>query len=130
MEVMKKNTMTWLVVVVIFIGGVVWLTLMPTKPGELDAFAQCITDSGAKYYGAFWCPNCKNQEAMFGRSAKLLPRIECSTPDGRGQLPVCQEANIQGYPTWEFADGARVTGTQALELLAERTNCSLPEATQ
>ncbi len=124
---MEKKTLIWLLVSVLFIAGVVWLTVTPGKPGKLDAFAQCINDSGAKYYGAFWCPNCKNQEALFGRSAKLLPRIECSTPDGRGQLPVCQEAEIKGYPTWEFADGTRETGTQALESLSKRTNCPLSE---
>ncbi|MBI2065497.1 MAG: hypothetical protein HYT68_00290 [Candidatus Zambryskibacteria bacterium] len=121
---MKKSM--WLLVLVLLVAGVIWLIGIPAKPGKLDAFAQCINDSGAKYYAAFWCPNCKNQEAMFGRSAGLLPRIECSTPDGRGQLLVCREANIQGYPTWEFTDGTRESGTQSLEVLSERTNCPLP----
>jgi len=122
---MKK--FIWILVLVAVVGGLVWLVKTPGKPGKLDAFAQCIKDSGTKYYGAFWCPNCKNQEAMFGRSAKLLPRIECSTPDGRGQLPVCKEANIEGYPTWHFANGQRVTGTQTLENLASATGCALPQ---
>ncbi|MEK7186962.1 MAG: hypothetical protein AAB690_01460 [Patescibacteria group bacterium] len=123
---MNKKLILWLVIIVVAILGIIWLARTPSKPGELDEFAQCLTESGAKYYGAFWCPNCKNQEAMFGRSAKLLPRIECSTPDGKSQLPVCQEAKITGYPTWDFADGTRVTGTQGLESLSEKTNCPLP----
>lgn len=123
---MNKNTITWLVIIVLFIIGVVWLIRTPGKPGELDSFASCIAESGATYYGAFWCPNCKNQEAMFGRSAKLLPRIECSTPDGKGQLPVCTEAGISGYPTWEFANGVRTTGTQTLAQLSQATSCPLP----
>lgn len=122
------NKIIWALVLVAVIGGVVWLAKTPGKPGRLDTFAQCLTESGAKYYGAFWCPNCKNQEAMFGRSARLLPRIECSTPDGQGQLPVCQEAKIEGYPTWDFPDGSRVTGTQSLEALSQSTACPLPEA--
>jgi len=117
----------WLLVALLLIGAVVWLARTPGKPGQLDAFAQCISDSGATYYGAFWCPNCKNQEAIFGRSARLLPRVECSTPDGQGQLQVCQEAKIEGYPTWDFALGTRVTGTQSLEALSESTGCPLPE---
>jgi len=123
---MKKNTLFWSLVSILFVVGVVWLVLTPTKPGKLDAFAQCINDSGAKYYGAFWCPNCKNQEAMFGRSARLLPRTECSTPDGKGQLPICKNAGITGYPTWDFSDGSRETGTLTLELLSEKTTCPLP----
>ncbi len=117
----------WFIVLLAVAGGLVWLIRTPGKAGEFDAFAQCIKDSGTKYYGAFWCPNCKNQEARFGRSARLLPRIECSTPDGRGQLPVCQEAGVEGYPTWDFANGQRETGNLPFEKLSELTGCPLPQ---
>lgn len=121
------NKGLWILVVLALALGLVWLILTPGKPGKLDAFATCIKDSGAIYYGAFWCPNCKNQEALFGRSARLLPRVECSTPDGKGQLQVCQDANIQGYPTWQFSDGSRESGTQSLERLSEKTSCPLTQ---
>lgn len=124
---MKKNTLMWSLGLVLFVAFFIWLVMAPSKPGQLDTFAQCINDSGTTYYGAFWCPNCKNQEALFGRSARLLPRIECSTPDGSGQLPVCKDAEITGYPTWDFPDGSRVTGTQSLEYLSEMTSCPLTE---
>ena len=124
---MKKNTLIWSAVSILVVAGVVWLIMLPTKPGKLDAFASCIKESGATYYGAFWCPNCKNQEALFGRSARLLPRVECSTPDGSGQLKVCQDADIKGYPTWDFANGTRESGTLPLERLSEATGCLLPE---
>lgn len=122
---MKK--IIWIIIAILVVLGLVWLVKTPGKPGKLDALAQCINDSGAKYYGAFWCPNCKNQEALFGRSARLLPRIECSTPDGKGQLQVCKDAGIQGYPTWDFPNGERLTGTQGLDMLAQFTGCALPE---
>lgn len=98
-----------------------------TGPGRLDGFAQCLKDSGAKFYGAFWCPHCQNQKTMFGKSAKLLPYIECSTPDGRGQLQICKDEKVEGYPTWEFADGSRQSGEVPLSILAEKTGCALPE---
>ena len=94
-------------------------------PGEYDEFAQCINDSGANYYAAFWCPHCQSQSARFGKSQKYLPRTECSTPDGRGQLQVCSDVGVESYPTWIFADGERVTGDQSLEFLAEKTGCEL-----
>lgn len=124
---MTKNKIIWTAVIVLFVIGVIWLVRTPGKPGDLDSFAQCLRDSGAIYYGAFWCPNCKNQESMFGRSANLIPRIECSTPDGRRQVPACAEANITAYPTWDLPDGTRVTGTQSLSFLSEATSCPLPE---
>ena len=122
-----KKLWIWVLLIVVVVGGVVWLIRTPGKPGRLDAFASCIKESGATYYGAFWCPNCKNQEALFGRSARLLPRVECSTPDGSGQLKVCQDADIKGYPTWDFANGTRESGTLPLERLSEVTGCLLPE---
>jgi thiol-disulfide isomerase/thioredoxin len=94
-------------------------------PGEYDTFAQCLKDSGATFYGAFWCPHCQKQKRMFGKSADLLPYVECSTPDGNGQLPVCKEKNVEGYPTWDFPDGTRVTGEQTFEFLSQKTGCAL-----
>ena len=124
---MNRNTLTWLLVAIVLIAGVVWLVKTPGKSGKLDAFATCIKDSGATFYGAFWCPHCQNQKAMFGSSARLLPYIECSTPDGKNQLPICRDAGVTGYPTWEFADGTRESGEIPLEYLSEKTNCPLPE---
>lgn len=124
---MNKNAITWVVVTVLVIAGIVLLIRMPAKAGELDTFATCIADSGATFYGAFWCPHCQNQKAMFGSSARLLPYTECSTPDGKGQLPICKDADVTGYPTWEFADGTRENGEVALERLSELTSCPLPQ---
>lgn len=124
---MKRNSLIWLVIGVFLVAGVVYLVSAPAKTGKLDALASCIKDSGAIFYGAFWCPHCQNQKAIFGRSAKLLPYIECSTPDGGGQLPVCTDAGITSYPTWEFADGSREGGEVSLERLSELTGCPLPE---
>jgi len=124
---MNKNTLIWSLVGIVLIGGLVWLIKTPGKPGKLDEFASCINDSGATFFGAFWCPHCQNQKAMFGSSAKLLPYTECSTPDGKGQLQVCADAGVTGYPTWEFPDGTRESGEISLDRLSEKTNCSLPE---
>jgi hypothetical protein len=62
---------------------------------------------------------------MFGKSAKLLPYVECSTPDGKGQLPICAEKDIKGYPTWTFTDGSQLSGEQTIQTLAEKTACPL-----
>ena len=123
---MQKNILIWLLVFVLFLAGFIWLMMAPTKTGKLDSFATCLADSGATFYGAFWCPHCQNQKALFGSSAKLLPYVECSTPDGRNQLSICTDAGVTGYPTWEFANGDREGGEVSLERLSELTNCPLP----
>ncbi len=84
-----------IVVVLVFVG-----VRANKKPGKHDSFAQCISDTGAKFYGAFWCPHCADQKKEFGTSAKYLVYVECSTPDGKGQTQVCVDEKIEGYPTW------------------------------
>ena len=130
---MQNNTpaiVIGIVVLALVAGGIVIFGSSAGSPiasGKLDSFAQCIKDSGAIFYGAFWCPHCQAQKKMFGSSTKLLPYVECSTPDGNGQLEQCRVKDVKNYPTWDFPDGSRLTGEQQLALLAEKTKCALPE---
>jgi len=126
MQDKTMKTLTWVVVAILLVGGGYFIYKQSAKPGTLDEFAQCLADKEAKFYGAFWCPHCQNQKAMFGKSQKLLPYIECSTPDGEGQLQVCIDKEVTGYPTWEFADGTRLGGEVQLKTLSEKTTCPLP----
>jgi len=122
------NSKKIVIAVVGFVVAVVVAVIyINTRPGQLDSFAQCLKDKGAVFYGAFWCPHCQNQKAMFGNSARKLPYVECSLPSGNGQTQVCIDKKIEGYPTWEFADGSRLTGEISLPTLAEKTGCSLPQ---
>jgi hypothetical protein len=123
---MNKNKFIWLIVVIALVVGFIWLVKTPGRPGKLDVFATCIKDSGTIFYGTFWCPHCQNQKALFGSSAKLLPYVECSTPDGKGQLPICSDAGVTGYPTWKFPGGTVETGEVSLARLGELTSCPLP----
>lgn len=97
------------------------------KPGKLDAFTQCLKENGATFYGAFWCTHCQSQKALFGKSAKYLPYVECSTPNGQSQLAVCKDKNVESYPTWEFKDGSRLNGAISLTELSGKTDCQLPQ---
>lgn len=122
----KKN-LTWLAIGMFVVAGIGMWIYSQNQPGRYDAFAQCLTDKGATFYGAFWCPHCQKQKAMFGKSARLLPYVECSTQDGRNRLAVCVEKEIEGYPTWEFSDGSRLSGEIPLSRLSEKTGCELPQ---
>lgn len=116
---------------ILVVGIIVAVILNSSGPkvaeGQYDGFAQCLTDSGTVFYGAFWCPHCQNQKKMFGSSAKLLPYVECSTVDGKGKNQICVDKQIDGYPTWIFPDGSRLSGEISLEVLAEKSACVLPE---
>ena len=121
----KHKTIMWWVIILGAIAGLIaYAVYEESKPGEHDAFATCIKDSGAQFYGAFWCPHCQSQKKMFGKSAEKLPYIECSTANGQGQLPVCTDAGIKGYPTWRCPDGTEKSGTLSFAELADKTKCT------
>ncbi len=130
---MSKTKIFILVIVLLVIGTVAMAFVRGpgstgvVEAGKYDEFAICLKDKGATFYGAFWCPHCANQKRLFGTSSKLLPYVECSTPDGQGKLPICLDKKIEGYPTWEFADGSRpFSGEATLAQLSEKTTCELP----
>lgn len=120
----------WLFVVLLVILGFFVFFLKNNKSGKLDKFVACLKDKKVTFYGAFWCPHCQNEKAFFGESAKLLPYVECSTPDGSSQLPICKQNKIESYPTWEFSDKSRLTGEVTLLQLAKKTGCALPKIIQ
>ena len=112
-------------VVVAIIAGLLWF-VRHKQNRHMDAFARCLGDRGAKMYGAYWCPHCSDQKEMFGSSFEYAPYIECGIKGSRSLNPVCTQANIKHFPTWEFADGTRVEGAHALEFLGQTTGCPLP----
>ena len=127
---MKKRSTSWflygaaILVVVGLIGFVLSQQSVTTDP-KIDAFAQCLTDQGVKMYGAWWCPHCKEQKELFGKSFSKINSIECSVPGSNAMNQTCKDAKIEGYPTWEFKDGTRVSGAQTLENLGKKAECSL-----
>lgn len=97
-----------------------------TGPSRYDAFAQCLTDKGVAMYGAWWCPHCSNQKKVFDGAFEKVNYVECSAPGSRAMNQVCKDAKIEGYPTWDFPDGSRLSGERTLKELSEKTGCELP----
>jgi hypothetical protein len=93
---------------------------------RLDVFAQCLTAKQAKMYGLSWCPHCAEQKEMFGRSFQYISYVECGAKGSHDEEASCVQAGIKHFPTWEFASGWRQEGTLSLQLLSEKTGCSLP----
>jgi uncharacterized membrane protein/glutaredoxin len=107
-------------------SGVIGTPAAPEDP-YLRGLAEHLTNTGAKFYGAYWCPHCQDQKKFFGAAARRLPYIECS-PDGmkRPQAQVCNEAGVNGYPTW-FINGKKVDGTVLIpRQLAELSGFAAP----
>ncbi|MEI6581061.1 MAG: hypothetical protein WCO07_02720 [bacterium] len=125
-----QQTIFFIIVIVLVLSAIVTFMIQgsrPVAPGKYDTFATCLKDKGAVFYGAFWCVHCQAEKKLFGSSEKLLPYVECSTPDGQGQTQICKDKKIEGYPTWIFADGSMLNGEIPLSTLAEKTSCVLPQ---
>ncbi|MEW4562734.1 peptidylprolyl isomerase [Bremerella sp. JC770] len=104
----------------ITVGGVVYDNV------DMKALAQAIADSGAVFFGADWCPFCTEQKGLFGEGASNLPFVEVSNPQ-HTLNQVGADNNISSLPTWDFADGTRVTGVQSIEDLIAYTGISIPQ---
>ena len=95
-----------------------------TGEKDLASFANCLTESGAKFYGAYWCSHCNTQKEGFGESAELIPYVECDQNGPNSQVELCSEAGITGFPTW-IINGEKYMGRQSHEELAKLTGCKL-----
>jgi len=122
-----KSFIIFIAVVIFIVGGIgIFMNRDSFKPSKLEPFAQCIKDSGAEFYGAFWCTHCQDQKKEFGNASKLLPYIECSNIDNT-QTQVCKDKKIESYPTWIFKDGTTLKGKLDLQTLASKTSCTLSQ---
>jgi|SRR5688572_10634363 len=118
-------------VIILVLGVFAYLRMSDRDEGPDPRFdlAQCLTDKGAKFYGAYWCPHCAAQKKLFGKAMSKVTYVECAIPgDSNAQTKACKDAGITGYPTWVFADGSRANGEVSLVSLAERTKCPYPGA--
>ena len=100
----------------------------PVLADDIDRFARCISRSGAKYYGTWWCPYCKKLQPGLERLSVeyrdrdlVLLGISFSEDDGaqpqktldaRGHTfktlvlgdAVAQDYGVKGTPTTFFID--------------------------
>lgn len=115
--------------VVLTVGFLLWGYAASTPVSGEQQYAQGLarhlTETGVKFYGAYWCPHCADQKQLFGAAASLLPYIECDPRSPEGMPQVCAAAQVDKYPTWDI-NGRRYEGVLSLEDLARLTGYALP----
>jgi len=111
-------------VVAAFVG--VYFVARWRRGQKFDAFAQCLAEKQVKMYGLYWCTHCEEQKEWFGSSFHYVPYVECGIRGSRREEPVCAQAGVVNFPTWQFPDGQRLVGPQPLQVLSEKTGCKLP----
>jgi hypothetical protein len=98
-----------------------WEIKSTSSAAEIE-LAKHLTRSGAKIYGAYWCPHCYEQKQLFGKEAwQQIDRIECAEDAiDKPQPKLCEQAGIKGFPTWSI-DGKLNPGVKKLSQLAQLT---------
>lgn len=76
-------------------------------------------------YGAYWCPHCQKQKALFGEAFQYIKYQECEAKGENGDPKACQAAGVKGYPSWEIPGQGLTEGEQSFEDLAKATGCQL-----
>ena len=81
--------------------------------------AEQLNTVGARFFGAHWCPACKEQMKLFGKQAGAnLNYVECGLPEKYpDQVRQCRDAQIQSIPTWTRPGSARLEGVQSINTL-------------
>ncbi|MEM7066339.1 MAG: hypothetical protein AAF572_24620 [Cyanobacteria bacterium P01_B01_bin.77] len=86
-------------------------------PSYESQLAEYLSNTGAKMYGAYWCPHCARQKQLFSSAAQLIPYVECDARGVSAQVALCDAAGIIAYPTWQIR-GEFYLGVQPLKQLA------------
>ena len=100
-----------------------WNQPIPEPASESTAqtieLAEQLNTVGARFFGAHWCPACKEQMKLFGKQAGAnLNYVECGLPDKYpDQLRQCRDENIRSIPTWTRPGSTRLQGVQSINTL-------------
>jgi uncharacterized membrane protein len=115
---------------VVAAAAVVGLAIAASREGARgtdyqEALARHLAATGARMYGAYWCPACRHQKELFGSAAERLPYVECD-PRGAGAQPgECARLGVNSYPTWTIKGGRR-EGVLSLDELARASDFTPP----
>ena len=108
--------------------GAAFIYAMPAGGGGgFEAgLARHLREQGAVMYGAYWCPHCVEQKALFGDAAKDIPYVECAADGINGRPDLCEKAGVKAFPTWVMGTERR-EGTQSLQALAAFSKFQTPQ---
>lgn len=95
---------------------------LPSFPAEeLTEFVACLQEAGFVVYGANWCSWTNELVQTLGGWSIVAPiYVECEE-----QIELCQEKEIQGYPTILINDEP-FQGARTFEDFSSATSCQLP----
>lgn len=121
---MRSKTFLFLLMALLVVSaGCISGNIVGNSGDKKDALAKCLTEKGAKMYGAYWCPHCQSQKKDFGDSFQYVDYVECAANGPNANPAACKDAGIQGFPTW-IIGGVQYSGEQSLSTLAKVAGCA------
>ena len=111
---MKKNWITWLVILGVIIIAIVALATKNSAPETSEEIAKCIGEKSILYV-QLGCYACEAQKDLFGENYKYLNLVDCFYEKEK-----C--SGIEGTPTWEIK-GEKYKRIQSIQELQELTGC-------
>ena len=108
--------------------GAAFIYAVPAGGGSgfESALARHLREQGAVMYGAYWCPHCTEQKALFGDAARDVPYVECAKDGVNARPDLCEKAGVKSFPTWVMGTERR-EGTQSLRALADFSKFEAPK---
>jgi len=118
-----------LVPIVYFNGwevGMLYDTIGNEPPVTNEAYAQCITADGWRFYGLSGCAWCGKQKLLFGDTVSRIAFVDCENV-----RETCKSLGIDAFPTWIKFDEQgneidRWKGYISLESWAIKSKCQQP----
>ena len=106
--------------------------LAALEQGDVNAnpmqlgLAKYLRQRGAVMYGAYNCPHCNTQKAMFGGASAYIDYVECNPAGENANAPLCFSKGVVHYPTWEI-NGNFYEGAKSLQELAQISGYKLTQ---
>ena len=95
---MNKTILIIIGGIIVLIGATSYYSIQSSKP--LKEFAVCLEQKGAKFYGAYWCPHCLEQKALFKGAKSSLPYVECALDAGAAAKITAEVTNAYKTGTY------------------------------
>lgn len=125
-----RKAMPILAIGIVVAGATYFVQAAQISREDYTDLAKHLTTSGWTYYRSYTCPNCKQQERLFGNAYEFIKKVECH-PDGPGANPeLCSEKRITKTPTWllekDEVEQKRLEGLQVMSALKAESGYQSP----
>ena len=94
-----------------------YVVAAPTQEEMMEAFLNCVYESGTNLYITGDCAACEEQKAIFGDGFEMIKTTLCENG-------VCERSDVTKFPTW-IIKGEKYESVFSLEHVSALSGCRL-----